>query len=72
MRYVSIRLKQKREDAAYRNYIADGLYASLQKGLYLQKRYEDIINPDRNVIDEDRSSDEIIDTIKSKLKGMRA
>lgn len=71
MRYVETRLRKKHEEEAYRTYLTDALYCLTgMRGLpyTMDKRFVDIIRPDRNVIDEERSPEEIINTIKDKLE----
>lgn len=71
MRYVEIRLKKNQEEEAYRNYLADALFCLAEmRGLphTMNKRFIDILRPDRKVIDEERTPEEIINTIKGKLE----
>ena len=49
-------------------YVTEALYILTNQGLRLAVKYADIIRPDRNVIDETRSPEEIINTIKDKLE----
>lgn len=71
MRYVEIRLNKKHEEEAYRMYLTDALFCLAgMRGLpyTMNKRFIDIIRPDRKVIDEERTPEEIINTIKGKLE----
>lgn len=67
---IPIAFKQKAKDDAYRFYISDVLkticenFAKKYGGSYIKSRYSDIINPKKR---DDRTSDEIINSIKEKL-----
>ncbi len=52
----------------YRTYVTEGLYILTNTGLRLGVKYMDIIRPDRKVIDEERSPEEIIKSISDKLE----
>ena len=68
MRYTEIRLKLKHEEEVYRIYLTDALYCLTNRGLTMTKRFIDVLRPDRNVVEETRTPDEIINMIKSKLE----
>lgn len=72
MRYFGIRLKQKRTERLYRIYVTDGLYALSNRGQRLSMRWLDIVEPEHAVVQEDRTPEEIINAIKTKLERMAA
>lgn len=70
MRYVFARLHQKQDEETYRIYLTDALYASVNGGQHMTKRYFDIIHPAPEV-EEQRSPDEVKATILGKLRGLK-
>lgn len=68
MRYAYIRLREKGADKVYRIYVTDALYALTNRGQHMTKRWIDVVDPDRNVVDETRTPEEIINGIRDKLK----
>lgn len=68
MRYAYIRLREKGMEKVYRIYVTDALYALTKGGQHMTKRWIDVVDPDRNVVDETRTPEEIINGIRDKLK----
>ena len=75
--YATARIKQKNEEQIYRSYVADTLRNISQnmavvsaayggEGKFVDVRYLDIIKPSPT-IEEHRTAEEIIDSIKGKL-----
>ena len=63
MRYAAARFSKDFRDAAYRVYVADSLYYSVQ-GKCLTVRYTDVIDTNKKV--DNRTADEIaLDVIKN-------
>lgn len=67
MRYVVSRLNEKNREMAYRIYLTDSLHLYAQNK-YLPERWCDLIN--NKVERDDRTADEVISDLKSKLKNM--
>lgn len=71
LRYVSARLRQKRDEETYRIYLTDALFASVNGGQHMTKRYFDIIHPAPEV-EEQRSPEEIKSKISDGLRRLTA
>lgn len=71
MRYVFARLHQKRDEEAYRIYLTDCLYASVNGGQTMTKRYYELLHPDP-VVEEQRSPEEIKSKITEGLRRLTA
>lgn len=65
MRYVLARLKEKRDEETYRIYLTDCLYAAVNGGHKMAKRYYDLVHNEtvENAVEKDP------DEIKSKIVG---
>lgn len=67
MRYVFVRLRQKQEEETYRIYLTDALYAEVNGGQTLTKRYIELLHYDEKEVEE-RSPEEIKDKIANGLR----
>ncbi len=74
MRYVTARYKKHQRELAYRFYVTDTLRSISENtakyggGSYVRVRFADIINP---TPEDNRSSEEIVDHIRGKLRELR-
>ena len=66
MRYVLARLRQKRDEETYRIYLTDALFASVNGGQHMIKRYYELLHPVEEV--EQRNPQEIKDKIVGGLR----
>lgn len=69
MRYVIARLHRKKDEETYRIYITDALYAAVNGGHHMTKRYYDILHPAPEVEDQ-RSPEEVKTKIVDGLRRM--
>lgn len=69
MRYVIARLHRKKDEETYRIYITDALYAAVNGGQHMTKRYYDILHPAPEVEDQ-RSPEEVKTKIVDGLRRM--
>lgn len=67
MRYFFARLHQKQEEETYRIYLTDALFASVNGGQRMTKRYIEILHPAPEV-EEQRSPEEIKSKISDGLR----
>lgn len=72
MRYVGVRRKQKAEDDTYRIFVTDALFALVNGGQHMTKRYFDVLHPAPEKPEERRSPQEIKDKIVDGLRRLSA
>lgn len=71
MRYFFVRRHQKLDEETYRIYLTDALYASVNGGQHMTKRYVEIIHPAPEA-EEQRSPEEIKSKISDGLRRLTA
>lgn len=70
MRYFSTRLHMRQQEETYRIYLTDALFALVNGGQQMTKRYIEILRPQE--VEEERSPQEIKDKIAEGLRRLTA
>lgn len=68
-RYAEAKIAREHEEQGYRVYLTDALYALVNRGMTLQRRYADMCASHSTEIEED--PEEIIARIRAKLEGLK-